>query len=82
MQCSKILSSKTQSVLTPITYHQTMNYNKRRIDEKFLGLLYGHIDFCHGIENRLFFCHIMIHRKVFWRKLQCDDMFVFKSVKV
>jgi hypothetical protein len=35
------------------------------MDEKFLGLLYGHIDFCHGIENCLFFSHIVIQRKAF-----------------
>jgi hypothetical protein len=34
---------------------------------------------CH--ENHLLFCCIVIHRKVFWRKLQCDNKFVFKSVQ-
>jgi len=33
---------------------------------------------CH--ENHLLFRRIVIHRKVFLRKLQCDDKFVFKSV--
>ncbi len=52
------------------------------MDEKFLGLLCGHPDFCHchGAENRLLFCRIVIHRKVSWRKLWCDDKFVFNRV--
>jgi hypothetical protein len=35
---------------------------------------------CH--EICLLFCCIVIHKKMFWRKLQCDDKFVFKSAKV
>jgi hypothetical protein len=52
------------------------------MDEKFLGLECGHPDFCHchGAENRFLFCRIVIHRKVSWRKLWCDDKFVFNRV--
>jgi hypothetical protein len=35
----------------------------------------------HGVENNLLFCHIVIHKKKIWRKLQCDDEFVYKSVR-